>query len=60
MRDWLTTMRLLWELRRANRRALLHYARFGPSAGLDADGIRALYADFGATLARSITGGNRR
>jgi len=59
MRDWIRTLRLVHEVRRANRRALLRYARYGPGAGLDPEEIREIYARAGETLVNAVLGDTR-
>lgn len=56
MRDWWTAIRLIWGVRRANRRYLRRYLRYGPSLGATPDEIRAIYGQVGEQLAKAIIG----
>jgi hypothetical protein len=47
-----------WQLRRARRRYLRRWVRYGPGCGLSPDEIRSIYADAGDTFFRAVTGGN--
>lgn len=56
MRDWWAAVRILWSMRRGNRRYLRRYARYGPSCGATPEEIRAMYANVGEQLAKAING----
>lgn len=59
MRDWLRVLRLVWQFRRANRRYVLRYARYGPGCGTDAQEIRDLYRGISEALVRAAMDGRR-
>lgn len=56
LRDWWTTVQLLRSARRANRRYLRRYARYGPSCGATPEEIRAMYKDVGDLMMKAISG----
>ena len=58
MRDWLSTLRLVWKLWRESRRAVLRYARYGPGGAVTPEEIREAYAKLGDALVKVATGGN--
>lgn len=56
MRDWWTGIRLVWSVRRANRRYLRRYVRYGPGLGATPEEICAIYRQVGDQLTKAIIG----